>query len=66
MQKQTDNKEKDYATGTGHPALDDKQQQTDPNITELKGFTDSDVPLEPTADKTEAKEKEEKREREEN
>ena len=60
MQQQTDPKEKDYSKGTGHPALSDKQQQTDPNLTELKGFTDSDVPLEPTADKTEAKEKEEK------
>ena len=59
MQKQTDPKEKDYASGTGHPALDDKQQQTDPNISELKGFTDSDVPLEPTADKTVEKAKEE-------
>lgn len=60
MQKQNDNKEKDYAAGTGHPALNEKQQQTDPNITELKGFTDPSVPLEPTADKTVAKEKEEK------
>ena len=63
MQKQTDSKAKDYAEGTGHPALNDKQQQTDPNLTELKGFIDSDIPLEPTADKTEAKEKEQREER---
>jgi hypothetical protein len=50
MQQSTDPKEKNYAAETGHPALDDKQQQTDPNITELKGFTDPNVPLEPTAD----------------
>ena len=62
MQQQTDSKQKDYASGTGHPALNEKQQQTDPNITELKGFTDKDVPLEPTADKTEEKEKELKEE----
>lgn len=60
MQQQTNPKEKDNATGTGHPALNDKQQQTDPNLTELKGFTKSDLPLEPTADKTEEKEKQEK------
>ena len=60
MQKQTDEKEKDYTSGTGHPGLSDKQQQTDPNLTELKGFTDPHVPLEPTADKTVEKEKEEK------
>ena len=60
MQQQNNNKEKDYASGTGHPALNEKQQQTDPNLTELKGFTNSDVPLEPTADKTEQKEKENK------
>lgn len=62
MQKQNDSKEKDYASGTGHPSLNDKQQQTDPNLTELKGFTDSSVPLEPTADQTKAKDKEEKKE----
>ncbi len=60
MQQQTDPKDKNYAKETGHPALNDKQQQSDPNLTELKGFTDSDIPLEPTADQTLKKEKEEK------
>jgi hypothetical protein len=30
------------------PATTDEGSKSDPNLTELKGFTDSDVPLEPT------------------
>jgi hypothetical protein len=37
------------AARTGEdPAERTKQQQTDPNLTELKGFTDPDEKLEPT------------------
>lgn len=32
------------------PASEERQEQTDPNLTELKGFTDEDQPLEPAED----------------
>ena len=30
------------------PSTSDEGSRTDPNMTELKGFTDKDMPLEPT------------------
>jgi hypothetical protein len=50
MQKKTDHKEttEEAAARTGvDPAERTRQQQTDPNITELKGLTDPDEHLEP-------------------
>lgn len=52
MNKQTDprsNKEKDEKiVSNEHRSPEEiKQQQTDPNITELKGFIDPDEELEP-------------------
>jgi hypothetical protein len=50
MQKKTDQKEttEEAAARTGEdPVERKKQQQTDPNITELKGLIDPDEHLEP-------------------
>lgn len=36
---------------------DNKQEKTDPNLTELKGFTDSNEKLEPKADQIDSEKK---------
>jgi hypothetical protein len=37
--------------------LEPKQQQSDPNLTELKGFVDKNVPLEPNATQNDQEQK---------
>ena len=50
MQENTDSKSNEQAPkADGKLPLDSKQQQSDPNLTELKGFVNKDVPLEPNA-----------------
>ncbi|HVG15303.1 MAG TPA: hypothetical protein VM935_10085 [Chitinophagaceae bacterium] len=50
MQETNDSKSNEQAPkADGELPLDPKQQQSDPNLTELKGFVNKEVPLEPNA-----------------
>ena len=50
MQGNTDPRDNDDTKETKIDLpLEPKQQQSDPNITELKGFVNKDVPFEPNA-----------------
>ncbi len=40
-----------------NPASDNQQEKTDPNLTELKGFTDSNEKLEPKAEEIDSEKK---------
>ena len=48
MQQTSDPKEKTKDENPERTPQEEKQMQTDPNITELKGLTDPDEKLEPT------------------
>ena len=41
---------------TNQPVSEDRQEQTDPNLTELKGFTDPSKKLEPAEEANEREE----------